>query len=120
MYYYSPTTKAFYHSDINKNIPSDSIPLTDVLHQELIDGVNNGKDINVSGTSVRLVNKTVSATWDQVRRMRDTLLIKSDYTQLPDYPKDNKELWAVYRQALRDIPSSFNNPNSVVWPTPPQ
>jgi hypothetical protein len=28
--------------------------------------------------------------------------------------------WLDYRQALRDLPQTFSNPDEIVWPTKPQ
>lgn len=56
-------------------------------------------------------------TMQQVRTRRNSLLAGSDWTQLPDSPltDEQKQAWAVYRQALRDV--TENDP--VVWPDPP-
>lgn len=56
--------------------------------------------------------------WLYVRRDRKRLLSESDWTQMPDVPLATKEVWAAYRQALRDItlqPDPFN----IVWPVAP-
>tara|TARA_R110002126_G_scaffold290950_1_gene449675 strand:+ start:3000 stop:3200 length:201 start_codon:yes stop_codon:yes gene_type:complete len=54
---------------------------------------------------------------------RRTLFRNTDWTQLPDIPLTNeeKDAWATYRQALRDIPSHSNWPLLEIedWPTPP-
>tara|TARA_R110001599_G_scaffold348450_1_gene575729 strand:- start:46 stop:507 length:462 start_codon:yes stop_codon:yes gene_type:complete len=54
------------------------------------------------------------------RSTRDSLLSKSDWTQVSDAPVD-ATAWATYRQALRDITSHANWPNLVDadWPTKP-
>jgi len=57
-------------------------------------------------------------TWDNVRGGRDRLLAASDWTQVADAPVD-QQAWAVYRQALRDIPQDFASPDDVVWPEQP-
>jgi len=44
------------------------------------------------------------------REYRNQLLTASDWTQLPDAPV-NREAWAAYRQALRDLPNHVNWPN---------
>ena len=54
------------------------------------------------------------------KQQRQTLLIESDWTQLPDVSISTKESWAVYRQALRDITSQSGYPYNVVWPTKPE
>ena len=56
--------------------------------------------------------------WDAVRVERDRLLAASDWTQVSDAPVDSAA-WAVYRQALRDVPQDYATPDEVVWPTPP-
>lgn len=55
----------------------------------------------------------------QVRTQRDNLLKQCDWTQVPDSPV-NKEAWAIYRQALRDITNQSGFPTDVFWPTKPQ
>jgi hypothetical protein len=56
----------------------------------------------------------------QVRITRDGLLKSSDWTQLPDVPQATKDMWATYRQALRDITEQAGFPSNVTWPTAPQ
>jgi len=61
-----------------------------------------------------------------VREERSIKLAESDWTQLPDnHLSDTKKTqWAVYRQVLRDLPSTVNDPttswDSIIWPTSPQ
>ena len=52
---------------------------------------------------------------------RNGRLAASDWTQLPDAPftAEQKQAWADYRQALRDMPESFTTVDAVVWPTAP-
>jgi hypothetical protein len=50
---------------------------------------------------------------------RNALLAGSDWTQLPDVPLATKAIWAIYRQALRDITDQPGYPYGVIWPTPP-
>jgi hypothetical protein len=53
------------------------------------------------------------------RLKRDFLLKECDWTQMPDCNCANKEAWATYRQALRDVPAQSEFPNEIVWPTKP-
>ena len=59
--------------------------------------------------------------WEDVRAERDSLLQQSDAVMLPDYPIQDPELeaWEVYRQALRDLPASNDNPDLIVFPDKP-
>lgn len=59
-------------------------------------------------------------TWQQVRAKRNRLLLESDFSQLADASINNKQEWIAYRQLLRDITSSSNSPEDVVWPKTPQ
>ncbi|WFS62484.1 tail fiber assembly protein [Pseudodesulfovibrio thermohalotolerans] len=54
----------------------------------------------------------------EVRAERDRRLAESDWTQLADAPLDEAEKsgWAVFRQALRDVPQQGGFPGSVEWP----
>lgn len=56
--------------------------------------------------------------WEIERRKRDSLLSASDWTQLADSPVD-RAAWAEYRRALRDLPETFPNPFTIVWPEKP-
>lgn len=53
-----------------------------------------------------------------VRNERNMKLSASDWTQLPDSGV-NKELWAQYRQALRDVPEQSGFPYDVIWTEKP-
>ena len=58
------------------------------------------------------------ASMRQLRWRRDGLLYDSDWTQAVDAPVD-REAWATYRQALRDLPANTTDPDNAVWPTKP-
>lgn len=55
---------------------------------------------------------------DDIRDSRNGKLTACDWTQLPDAGVD-KDAWATYRQALRDVPQQPGFPWDVVWPVPP-
>lgn len=55
-----------------------------------------------------------------VRKERDTLIAATDWTQLPDVSQETRELWAAYRQALRDVTLQEGFPLAVVWPDQPK
>jgi hypothetical protein len=65
-------------------------------------------------------NKELEMQWHQIRNRRDNLLKQSDLLVLIDkwetLTEERKEEIRVYRQALRDIPQSFESPEDVVWP----
>lgn len=60
----------------------------------------------------------------EVRVERARRLVGSDWTQMPDSPLSaaEKEVWATYRQELRDFPATITTETSLeelVWPTAP-
>ena len=61
------------------------------------------------------VNNSAAA---QVRSKRNTMLSNSDWTQIADSTAD-KQAWAAYRQALRDISGQSGFPWTIEWPEPP-
>lgn len=63
--------------------------------------------------------RTNDSQWEQVKAKRNKLLFASDWTQLPDAPQQNKQAWADYRQALRDV-TLQTDPFKIVWPTKPE
>jgi hypothetical protein len=56
--------------------------------------------------------------WEQIKLWRNKQLAQSDWTQLPDSPVD-KEAWATYRQALRDLPAQGGLADDAEFPTAP-
>lgn len=83
----------------------------DQLTQKVVDG--------------ELVSKEPEQILDPIREIRldrNTLLAKSDWTQMPDSPltQEQKQAWADYRQALRDLPQSNLDLDAVKWPQQPE
>lgn len=60
----------------------------------------------------------IDAQAHRVRVNRTLRLQASDWTQLADAPVD-KNAWATYRQALRDVPDQDAFPWDVSWPESP-
>jgi hypothetical protein len=53
------------------------------------------------------------------RAERNLLLAATDWTQAADVPQATKDLWAPYRQALRDVPEQSGFPSDIQWPVKP-
>ncbi len=73
---------------------------------------------------VILHNQNQIPTIALVRQRRNIMLTACDWTQAPDSPlSDSKKAeWQTYRQALRDITttySSLESKDDVIWPTIP-
>jgi hypothetical protein len=52
---------------------------------------------------------------DRIRELRDSVLLATDYTQLPDYSGTLQVEFATYRQELRDLPSTYVEGEAFVW-----
>lgn len=122
-YYYSPLTKGFYLKDIHgDNIPPDSVEITEEEHKNLLEQQSNGKEIvsSETGKPIAINSLPISPTWEQIRIQRNILLSESDWAIMEDAnPKPSKQAWLDYRQALRNIPQNFTNPEDVIWPQKP-
>lgn len=61
------------------------------------------------------------ASIDEIKALRNALLVACDWTQMPDVPltEQQKLAWSAYRQALRDFPATCDKTNPV-WPVPPK
>lgn len=66
-----------------------------------------------------LIRKAYASS--ELRIKRNATLASSDWTQVPDSPLSDQERqqWATYRQALRDLPANTPDPLNVTWPEPP-
>lgn len=56
-----------------------------------------------------------------LRHVRDLLMGLTDYTQAADSPLSDEQraAWATYRQALRDLPSTYSGEGPIPWPAEP-
>lgn len=59
------------------------------------------------------------AQWNVVRAERDRLLAETDYVVLLAYEQGIpvEEEYVTYRQELRDIPQTQEDPFNIIWPT---
>ncbi len=73
---------------------------------------------SIAPASSEQIEQRTQEKADEVRQERNARLSASDWTQVDDAPV-NKEAWAVYRQALRDISAQTGFPLNVVWPMQP-
>ena len=59
----------------------------------------------------------------QLRTNRNALLDQTDKYIVADYPPptpEARQAWLDYRQALRDLPSTTEDPTNPVWPIAPE
>lgn len=121
MIFYSPSNNGFYDNEINSVLPDDCIEISSQDHARYLHEMSaNNKEIACVDGVITLRDRTEIAiiSLKYIKARRNRLLKNCDYTQTLDFSGD-KEAWAVYRQALRDIPQTYPNPADVVWPTIP-
>ena len=101
-----PTPKP---NDYTKNI-SEGTPI-------LIEGIyyQNWEQTNASESEINL---RIEIKWEEIRQIRNELLLECDWTQLADIPTEIKTSWQSYRQELRDV-TTQSNPFNIVWPVKP-
>ena len=78
------------------------------------DLVMNGEAVTVT---VAYLESVKNDKWNVIRKERNALLTATDWTMLRDVP--HSLVWEEYRQLLRDLPSSFEKADDVVYPSPP-
>lgn len=54
----------------------------------------------------------------RLRHWRNGELTRTDWTQVADAPVD-QTAWAIYRQELRDLPTSNKDPRAIELPVAP-
>ncbi len=64
-----------------------------------------------------LESALLASKWSDIREQRNKLLAETDFYALSDVTMS--DAMATYRQALRDLPASVENPEDVVWPEKP-
>lgn len=64
--------------------------------------------------------EAIESFWRDIRIRRNRLLRMTDWTQLPDVPKEQAKLYKAFRQELRDLPQKYENPWDVRIPKSPK
>jgi hypothetical protein len=85
----------------------------------VLDGNVWKQSYTVSDVSAEDLASRTEGKKEELRNQRNQLLKDSDWTQVADSPV-NKDVWAAYRQALRDVPDQEGFPWDVTFPQPPK
>lgn len=121
--FYSMARKGFFPADIYdaESLPQDALEIAEQEYKDLLEGQTTGKQITWDGEAPYLADPFFSS--EQLAKIardrRDMELGKTDWTQLSDVPQAVKEVWSVYRQALRDVPQQAGFPHNITWPDKP-
>ena len=60
--------------------------------------------------------------WKELREERNRRIAQTDYLFTSDYPhatEEVKQAWLDYRQSLRDLPATTEDPSNPLWPQEP-
>jgi hypothetical protein len=125
--YYAPSNGGFYDNNLHglSQIPIDAIEISIEQHSMLLKGLNSGGTISLDENNQLIIiprsaEDTAVLQAINIRAKRNQILKDSDWTQLPDIPQAIRDIWAAYRQLLRDLPQQSSFPNDIIWPTAPQ
>lgn len=81
------------------------------------------KDSEIVDVNQEVFMNAYNELWlEKLRTERNKLLTQTDMYATLDFPHSNlavQQTWFDYRQALRDLPSTTEDPANPVWPTPP-
>lgn len=125
-WFFSASTLGFYLKGANDPLPRDCKPVTkeskdailaELAHSPMVLG-SDSRGLPVIAER----RQTNEEALRDLRAKRDVLLLKSDKTQVPDFPLTERErtAWFKYRVALRELPKKYaSNPGAVEWPKPP-
>jgi hypothetical protein len=72
--------------------------------------LDDGEDITFEMLQQKQLELEQKEAWKLLRQLRNQLISDTDYLLMIDYPISAEKLeeWKVYRQALRDLPSTSN------------
>jgi hypothetical protein len=74
-------------------------------------------DVATFPTADEMNAAVVKGNWDRARQERNELLAATDFYALSDVSMSAEV--TTYRQTLRDVPTSVENSEDVVWPEKP-
>jgi hypothetical protein len=100
-------------NDINTMFHKDIIAqlVPDPKGQAVVNGKWDGKDFHPV--------PIVLPTWSDIRLMRDERLKETDHWAFVDATQIMSDAMKEYRQSLRDLPQTYENPEDVVLPIKP-
>ena len=79
------------------------------------------EDGKLTGVEWPVAPVVEALTWKNLREERSRRLAEVDWVFSADYqiPDEQRGVWIAYRQGLRDLPSTSEDPTNPVWPTKP-
>lgn len=121
----SPSTEVFTEFGVVRVVVTGA-PERDHATQKVVEGTpvfvsqrNRWEQLwEIKAASEQEITERNQAKAADIRSQRNNRISLCDWTQLPDAPVD-KEAWATYRQALRDLTNQQGFPWDIQWPLSP-
>jgi hypothetical protein len=118
------------HGEVEFKDSRPNLKITELgIYEQAITDFNNELQIlEDERIAQELLQESQRDYWQELRGIRDYKLLQTDWTQLPDAPltEQQKSLWVIYRQELRDLPDNIDEPKPLVidpnhpdWTIPP-
>ncbi len=100
---------------------------TAALNGSYIEGEYDADEyVIVDGVATRKADAEIQAKREadaliEMKIRRNEILMGTDWTQVSDnqLTTEQRQAWATYRQALRDLPENTTDPLNILWPTKP-
>lgn len=119
----------FYGGKVTEKITAEGYPIFEI-EVEMGFEPTIGYDQVINGqiqpaTEEQINNYWNPIKWSKIRIDRNMLLQQTDYRVTNNLsgeqvlPEQDYQELLTYRQALRDITDTFDNPDDVIWPTKP-
>lgn len=107
----------WYDDEIHSTIPTPNVVMNKEEYLAYYTLMND-HDMNLFFREGKIVPEKMAKviSWGDIRYSRDLKLKATDWSQARDVPDAIAEKYSAYRQALRDVPQTFNSPESVIWP----
>lgn len=134
--FYSASRNAFFDPAIHgSSIPSDAVEISAETHSDLMAAQALGQTIRPGDgghpVAVDPPPPPEAEVWERLRRERDARLEDAlalldrhrnqvDFGLAPSLSDEQARAWAVYAQALRDLPEITTDPANPDWPEAPQ
>lgn len=108
---YTETNSFVYDSNTNSWIAKHN---SNIYYKHVL------KEVEEARATINVYETLDARTWEDIRNTRNNLLKECDWVGLTDVKFPSKEKWLNYRQQLRDITTTFDFPQNVVWPNKPE
>lgn len=118
----NPETDEVVFTAPNEAIPKDAVEITVQQWKAFIDNSGLRKWENGHVVPYAHPGPSLEQQWDHFRRERDNRISETDWIVIKSLEtgEDVPKAWTDYRQALRDMPKTTEDPLKPSWPNKPE